>query len=83
VCICYGEAKLAPVDEPLAAETMRTSHHDEPRYIYPEGMPRMIEKAPAINHADAESILLESRVGCPVPFDKSSYSTDGRPAALH
>jgi len=73
VCTCYGEAELTPLDDPAAAETVRTRHHDEPRYIYPRGMPRMIEKAPVINHTDAELVLLESLVGRKVPFDPSRY----------
>jgi len=73
VCTCYGEAELTPVDEPKAVETVRTKHHDEPRYIYAKGMPRMIEKAPVVNHTDAELILLESLVGRKVPFDPKSY----------
>ncbi len=72
-CTCYGEAELVPVDEPKDAETVRTTHHDQPRYIYPKGMPRMIERAPVINHTDAELILLESLVGRTVPFDAKSY----------
>jgi hypothetical protein len=73
VCTCYGEAELTPVGDPKAAETVRTTHHDQPRYIYPQGMPRMIERAPVINHADAELVLLESLVGRKVPFDPKSY----------
>lgn len=73
VCTCYGEAELTPVDDPAAAESVRTRHHDEPRYIYPKGVPRMIEKAPVINHTDAELILLESLVGRKVPFDPAKY----------
>jgi len=73
VCTCYGEAVLTPVDDPNAAETVRTTHHDQPRYIYPQGMPRMIERAPVINHTDAELVLLESLVGRKVPFDPKSY----------
>jgi hypothetical protein len=73
VCTCYGEAELVPVDDPKEAETVRTTHHEQPRYIYPKGMPRMIEKAPFINHTDAELILLESLVGRNVPFDPKSY----------
>ncbi len=72
-CTCYGEAELVPVDEPKEAETVRTTHHDQPRYIYPKGMPRMIEQAPVINHTDAELILLESLVGRQVPFDPKTY----------
>lgn len=72
-CTCYGEAELVPVDEPKDAEVVRTQHHDQPRYIYPKGMPRMIEQAPVINHTDAELILLESLVGRQVPFDPKTY----------
>ena len=73
VCTCYGEAELTPVGDPKAGETVRTTHHDQPRYIYPKGMPRMIERAPVINHTDAELVLLESLVGRKVPFDPKSY----------
>lgn len=72
-CTCYGEAELVPVDEPTEAEVVRTKHHDQPRYIYARGMPRMIERAPVINHTDAELILLESLTGRKVPFDPKSY----------
>ena len=72
-CLCYGEAELVPVDEPKEAEVVRTTHHDQPRYIYPKGMPRMIELAPVVNHTDAELILLESLVGRKVPFDPATY----------
>ena len=73
VCTCYGEAELVPVDDPRAAETVRTNHHDQPRYIYPKGMPRMIERAPVINHTDAELMMLEGLVGRSVPFDQATY----------
>jgi hypothetical protein len=33
----------------------------------------MIEKAPVINHTDAELVLLESLVGRKVPFDPAKY----------
>lgn len=72
-CTCYGEAELVPVDEPKEAEVVRTKHHDQPRYIYAKGMPRMIEKAPVVNHTDTELILLESLVGRKVPFDPKAY----------
>lgn len=68
VCTCYGVADLVPVDDPAAAETVRTQHHDEPRFIYRKGMPRMLEKAPVLNHTDAELIMLEDLVGRTTPF---------------
>jgi len=68
-CTCYGEAELVPVDDPKQAETVRTRHHDQPRYIYPKGMPRMLEPAPVENHTDAELVFLESLVGRRPPFE--------------
>lgn len=73
VCTCYGEAELTPVADPQAAETVRTTRHDQPRYIYPKGAPRMMERAPVINHTDAELVLLESLVGRKAPFDPKQY----------
>jgi hypothetical protein len=70
-CTCYGEAELVPVDDPNQAETVRTQHHDEPRFIYAKGMPRMMEKAPIFNHTDAELIMLEDLVGRTTPFASS------------
>jgi hypothetical protein len=67
-CTCYGEAVLTPLAEPAAAETVRTTHHEAPRYIMAAGSPRMLMSAPVINHTDAELILLESLVGRRPPF---------------
>jgi len=72
-CTCYGEAVLTPVDDPAAAETVRTKYHEQPRYIYGKGMPRMLEAAPVINHTDAELQMLETLVGRKVPFEPGTY----------
>jgi hypothetical protein len=69
VCTCYGEAELVPTDDPGAAETVRTRHHEQPRYIMRKGAPQMLMKAPVINHTDAELSMLESLVGRNPPFD--------------
>src|SRR3972149_10100011 len=53
VCTCYGEADLEPADDPAERETVRTVHHDEPRYVRAKGMPQMIMKAPVGKHTDA------------------------------
>ncbi len=68
VCTCYGEAVLEPVDDPAARETVRTTHHEQPRYIMARGAPRMVVPAPVQNHSDAELELLESLVGRKPPF---------------
>jgi hypothetical protein len=72
-CTCYGEAVLTPVDEPQAAETVRTKQHDQPRFIYGKGMPRMLEAAPVINHTDLELQMLEALVGRKLPFEPVMY----------
>jgi hypothetical protein len=68
VCTCYGEASLEPLGDPAARETVRTAHHEQPRYVMAAGAPQMITRAPVINHTDAELILLESLVGRQPPF---------------
>lgn len=73
VCTCYGVADLAAVDDPAEHETVRTEHHDQPRFIKARGAPRMIVKAPVVNHTDAELILLESLVGREPPFYRAGY----------
>lgn len=72
-CTCYGEAVLTPVDDPAAAETVRTTRHDQPRYIYGKGMPQMMAAAPVVNHTDAELQMLEALVGRKVPFEPGTY----------
>jgi hypothetical protein len=75
VCTCYGEAEIVPLDDPGAAETVRTRHHEQPRYVLPKGAPQMMMEAPVINHTDAELMLLESVVGRNVPFDSADYGS--------
>ena len=70
VCTCYGVVDLQASNMPEARETVSTTHHDAPRYIYAQGeMPiKMIESAPVINHTDAELVMLEALVGRKPPF---------------
>lgn len=67
-CTCYGEALLEPLDDPAARETVRTAHHEQPRYLSARGAPRMLTPAPMRNHADIELELLEALVGREPPF---------------
>ena len=55
---------------PEARETVQTTHHDAPRYVYAQGeMPiKMIAVAPVINHSDTELVMLEALVGRKPPF---------------
>ena len=70
VCTCYGVVDLQASNMPEARETVSTTHHDAPRYIYAHGeMPiKMIAQAPVVNHTDAELIMLEALVGRKPPF---------------
>ncbi|MDH5350816.1 MAG: hypothetical protein OEX78_08355 [Betaproteobacteria bacterium] len=74
VCTCYGEAELVPEGDPGATETVRTRHHEQPRYIMPKGAPQMLMQAPVFNHTDAELAMLESLVGRSVPFEPFGQS---------
>lgn len=72
VCTCYGETVLEAKGS-RARETVRTSHHESPRYINSMGAIEMIEKAPVINHTDAELTMLESLMGRAPPFAGSEH----------
>ncbi len=63
VCTCYGETQIVSTADPSARETVRTKHHEQPRYIMAAGAPQMLMVAPVVNHTDAELVLLESLVG--------------------
>lgn len=73
VCTCYGTADLASRHDPSARETVRTKHHDQPRYIMASGAPQMLMDAPVINHTDAELTMLEALVGRRPPFANQPY----------
>jgi len=71
VCTCYGVAELQARERPELRETVTTTRHDQPRYIYADRtMPvgEMIGKAPVINHTDEELVMLEALVGRTPPF---------------
>ena len=73
VCTCYGEAVLEPRGDPAARETVRTMHHEQPRYIMAKGAPQMLMAAPVVNHTDAELEMLESLLGRKPPFSGKGY----------
>jgi hypothetical protein len=74
VCTCYGETELIAQNDSAVRETVKTQHHEAPRYISGGRAPR-IEKAPVRNHTDAELDMLEALVGRQTPFepDGSGY----------
>ena len=70
-CTCYGTVDISVNDNPDIRETVITTHHDAPRYIYADGdADKRIISAPIINHTDAELILIEELVGRVPPFGK-------------
>ena len=71
VCICYGQADLRSRQSGQLLESVKTEHHDSPRYIFPDG--NRIEQAPLFNHTDMELKLLETLVGRDVPFKMEEY----------
>ena len=68
VCTCYGEAEISSTADPSAREVVRTTHHEQPRYVMGSGAPQMLMGAPVVNHTDAELTMLESLVGRRPPF---------------
>ena len=60
VCTCYGASHFQVKDSLEISDSVTTSHHDQPRFIY-FGEKR-IEQAPVIDHSDQELILLEKLV---------------------
>jgi len=77
VCTCYGEAEIVSAMDPAARETVRTQHHEQPRYVMGMGAPQMIMGAPVVNHTDAELTMLENLVGRWPPF--SPWPGESRP----
>jgi hypothetical protein len=72
VCTCYGVSDIEASANPNYRETVETTHHDEPRYVYATGG-TMIANAMLQNHTDAELEMLESLVGREVPFAPEAY----------
>jgi hypothetical protein len=78
VCTCYGEADIASVADPRARETVRTTQHEQPRYVMGMGAPQMLMGAPVVNHTDVELAMLENLVGRRTPFVQRSNGAPGR-----
>lgn len=78
ICTCYGEAEIASNSDPAAREIVRTTHHEQPRYVMGSGAPQMLMGAPVVNHTDAELTLLEDLVGRKPPFLEMPSYRPGR-----
>jgi hypothetical protein len=64
-CTCYGETDISSIALPNRVITVKSKHHDAPKYITASGE---IKPAPFINHTDEELMLIESLVGRTTPF---------------
>jgi len=77
LCTCYGIADIAVHKKPDIRESVKTTHHESPRYIYGPESGNRIEKAPVLNHTDAELIMLEALVFREPPFIESGGDNGG------
>jgi hypothetical protein len=72
ICTCYGIADITPRADPSEQQTVKTIHHEAPRFVYASlavsPKSRLIARAPVFNHTDAELIRLESFVYRKPPF---------------
>jgi len=73
-CICYGTGKFHSVHDKRLLETVTTTHHDQPRFIYPPGAALAIGPAPVMDHTDVELRMLEALVNRRPLFDKASLN---------
>lgn len=67
LCLCYGTTDLQSASDPAMQETFSSQYH-EARYILAPGAGKAFLKAPKINHADEELVMLEALVGRKPPF---------------
>jgi hypothetical protein len=72
VCTCYGVADIEATADPNYRETVESTHHDEPRYVYATG-DAMIAQSTMQNHSDEELVMLEWLCGREVPFTPDAY----------
>ena len=68
VCTCYGKAEIRSRYYRSVRESVRTFHHEKPRFVYGEGADEILVVAPVYNHTDEELTMLESLVGRVPPF---------------
>ncbi len=71
-CTCYGEVDVVSNNDATSKETVLSSHHDKPLYIYGNGQPgqciHVAHRSGKPNHSDQELILAEALVGRVPPF---------------
>lgn len=81
LCTCYGLVDLSTKSDKASRETIKSEHHDAPRYILSNAdKGKAIRKAPFKNHTDSELMLIEALVGRepPFTFPRDSYRAPRR-----
>lgn len=76
VCTCYGDVNISAIADPSINEDIKTTHHENPRYIYADdSQGDIIQPGPFINHTDEELQLIETIVGRNTPYSsvKEAY----------
>ena len=76
VCNCYGDINISSTTNPAININIKTTHHDNPQYIYADdSQGDIIQPAPFKNHTDEELQLIETIVGRNTPFSsvKEAY----------
>jgi hypothetical protein len=77
LCLCYGKAELEARAFPGERATLDTKHHEAPCYILGAGAKRAFLKAPMMNHADEELVMLEALAGRTPPFGNGGRRASG------
>ena len=77
ICTCYGKAEIRSRYDKTVHETVKTSHHDKPRFVYGEDADEILVEAPVFDHTDQELIMLESLVGRRPPFVRKTSEGGG------
>ena len=72
ICTCYGICDIEAKAAPSIKETVKTKHHESPRFVCALGANQLITKALMKNHTDTELIMLERMVWRQPPFVSSS-----------
>jgi len=72
ICTCYGVAEIVAKGAADVKETVRTTHHESPRFVYADNADGLIKPAPVFNHTDQELTHLEFLVGRTPPFLKGT-----------
>lgn len=79
LCTCYGLVDIASNQDKTSMETIKSQHHDAPRYILADGHAgKLITPAPMKNHDDEELMLVEALVGRTPPFSSVMNYGGGR-----